>query len=92
MNMIELINALKSFGPLGLFFIIWFFDKKAMEKITNDIKRELKQSNDRWYDLGQKMERHMLLTVGALAEFKGSQREIRDRLDVLLRRGDNNHA
>jgi hypothetical protein len=88
MNVIELVNALKTFGPLGLFFVIWYFDKKSMEKIANDLKNELKESGNRWYDLGQKMERHMLLSIGALTELKGMQREIRDRLDVLLRRGE----
>lgn len=88
MNVIEILNIVKTFGSLGLFFVIWYYDKKAMEKNADDLKEELKVSNSKWYDLVQKLERHIIANTGALKETESALQGTRDRLDVLLRRGD----
>jgi hypothetical protein len=40
------------------------------------------------HEADQKTQSHQLLIVGSLASFEAMGREIKDRLDVLLRRGD----
>lgn len=96
---VELLNYLKPFGGLGLLFIIWYLERQSAEKARREqqdyyekrddkLRGDLKESSKCWYELGQKMENSLLSNIGALTEIKGLLREVKDRLDVLLRRND----
>lgn len=97
--MIEMLNALKSYGSLGLFFVIWYIDRefmlKEMDSLTTaskaeiaSLKAEIKDGNQKWYDLSRQIDNHILMNVGTMTEGQALQRELKDRIDVLLRRGD----
>ncbi len=84
----ELLNYLKQFGHLGLFFLLWYFDRKSLVDAQRAIREELKESNRKWYELGQRMERHTLTNTGAVVELREKTKTTHDKLDVLLRRKD----
>jgi len=101
---------LSRFGALGLFFAMWFIDRKYLYKQAESrdekfkvelqqlkegfstelkaLKEEAKESNGRWYELGQRMETHLLTSIGGTVEMKERLNGTHSKLDVLLRRGD----